>query len=183
MAVPSNLGPSNLGPVQLAVRPAELSDLPQLEAMLERCSPETQYRRFHGAVGGAARRELQRIVTPTPTHRSWVATDGDALHGTATLAWGSDGVVEAAFLVEDDWVRRGIGRGLFRAVAAEAQAASVHHVTAWVQAENQAARRFFRAMVPTAETTFAGDGELEVAIPVDRHRAHVAYPVSEKEIA
>ena len=88
--------------LQLEVRPAHLADLAALEAFIERCSEETTYRRFHGATGSAVRRELQRIVHPEPAHRSWVVTDGSEIHGTATLATGSDGAVEAAFLVEDE---------------------------------------------------------------------------------
>jgi L-amino acid N-acyltransferase YncA len=168
----------------LTVRPARPLDLDQLEAMLDRCSPDTQYRRFHGAVGPAVRRELRRIATPVSDHRSWVATDGTAIHGTATLAWGSDGVVEAAFLVEDGWSHHGVGRELFRAVADEARASHVDVVTAWVQADNQAARKFFRAMVPTAVTTFTGGGELEITIPVEGTRTDRPHSTfSHREIA
>jgi GNAT superfamily N-acetyltransferase len=151
---------------QLDVRPARLGDLTELEELVHRCSDETTYRRFHGATGHAVRRELQRIASPVPEHQSWVATDGIAIHGTATLATGSDGTVEAAFLVEDDWSRRGVGRALFDEVAREACRRGIDHVTAWVQADNQRARRFLRAMVPAARTTFAGSGELEIDLPV-----------------
>lgn len=150
----------------LVVRPAAPEDLTALCALLDRCSAETQYRRFHGAVGGAVRRELERISHPTAAHRSWVATDGVELHGTATLAAGSDGVVEAAFLVEDAWFRHGVGRALFGAVARDARDRGLPDVTAWVQADNERARRFFRSMVPGIHTTFAGGGELQLSVPV-----------------
>lgn len=151
----------------LRVRPARPADRPALEALLERSSHESRYRRFHGVMGAAVRRELDRIAHPSAVHRSWVADDGTALRGTATLAWGSDGVVEAAFLVEDDWFRRGVGRALFVEVAREAVRAGVPAVTAYVQADNVAARRFFRSVAPGASTTFVGGGELEVVVPVD----------------
>jgi GNAT superfamily N-acetyltransferase len=152
------------GPV--VVRPAGPADRPALDALLDRCSPDTRYRRFHGAVGGAVRRELDRISHPSTTHRSWVATDGIEVHGTATLATGSGGEVEAAFLVEDAWFRHGIGRALFGALARDARARGLAEVTAWVQADNERARRFFRAMVPGTHTSFAGGGELELSVPV-----------------
>jgi ribosomal protein S18 acetylase RimI-like enzyme len=95
-----------------------------------------------------------------------VATDGTAIRGTATLATGSDGVTEAAFLVEDAWFRRGIGSALFAALAREARRSGVDAVTAWVQADNETARRFLRSMAPGARTAFAGSGELEIALPV-----------------
>jgi len=163
--------PAELNTNPISIRVAEPADLAQLEAFLDRCSVETQYRRFHGAVGPAVRRELERIATPVDTHRSWVATDGTEIHGTATLATGSDGSVEAAFLVEDAWFRRGVGRRLFGALAREARTADVDAVTAWVQADNETARRFLRSMSPGAQTTFAGGGELEIHLPVINQRA------------
>jgi GNAT superfamily N-acetyltransferase len=156
------------------VRPACPADLAQLGALLDRCSADTQYRRFHGAVGSAVRRELDRIAHPVADHRSWVATDGSSIHGTATLATGSDGLVEAAFLVEDSWFRRGIGRALFSALAREARAAGVGAVTAWVQADNETARRFLRSMAPGAQTSFAGGAELQICLPVITERAPCA---------
>lgn len=155
-----------LPPSELQVRAARPADLVELEALLARCSAETAYRRFHGALGPIVRNELARIARSTPEHRSWVATDGRAIHGTATLARGANGVVEAAFLVEDAWFRRGLGRRLFDAVAAEARRSGVESVTLWVQADNERARRFLRAMVPGTRTAFAGGGELEVEVPV-----------------
>jgi GNAT superfamily N-acetyltransferase len=150
----------------LVVRPATPADLPALHALVDRCSPETLYRRFHGAVGGAVRRELERISNPVATHRSWVAGDGVALHGTATLAAGSDGVVESAFLVEDAWFRHGVGRALFGALARDARDRGLPEVSAWVQADNERARRFFRSMVPGTHTAFVGGGELQLSVPV-----------------
>jgi len=151
----------------LETRAARPSDLAALAALIDRCSTETLYRRFHGAVGAAVRQELRRIADPGPRHRSWVVSDGSALHGTATLAWGRDDSVEAAFLVEDAWFRHGIGRRLFAAVAREARRAGVLEVTAWVQADNERARRFLRAMAAGGRAAFAGGGELRVTLPTD----------------
>jgi N-acetylglutamate synthase-like GNAT family acetyltransferase len=150
----------------LVVRPAEPGDLPELEALLDRCSPETLYRRFHGAAGPTERRQLARIAVPSPTHRSWVAVDGDHIRGTATLAWGSDGRAEVAFLVEDAWFRQGVGTALFRALGVEARRSGLDEVVAWVQTDNRAARDFLRSMAPGAASAFAGGGELEISVPV-----------------
>jgi GNAT superfamily N-acetyltransferase len=152
--------------IDLEVRTSRSGDLDALVEMVQRCSPDTIYRRFHGAAGPAVVRELRRIANPVADHRSWVVTDGSRIHGTATLAWGRDGTVEAAFLVEDTWFRHGVGRRLFSAVAREARRECVPHVTAWVQADNERARRFFRSVAPGARTSFGGGGELEVDVPV-----------------
>ena len=75
-------------------------------------------------------------------------------------------MVEAAFLVEDGWFRHGIGRALFAALARDAHASGAEAVTAWVQADNERARRFLRSIVPGTRATFIGGGELEISLPV-----------------
>jgi GNAT superfamily N-acetyltransferase len=167
-----------VGIPSIEVRLSGPSDLAQLEALVERCSFETTYRRFHGAVGHVVAHELDRIAHPSPDHRSWVALAEGAIRGTATLAWGRDGSTEAAFLVEDDWFRRGIGRALFDALGREAIAAGVPAVTAWVQADNERARRFFRSVAPGARTAFTGGGELEIVVPVPAPRDRSLLPTS-----
>lgn len=163
--------------VRFAARPARPSDEGAVAELLARCSPDALYRRFHGAVGSAVTHEIRRIANRTDGHRSWVVVAHGAVRGTATLAWGSDGVVEAAFLVEDAWARRGVGAALYEAVAREARREHVPEVTAWVQGDNESARRFLRAMAPDARITFAGYGELEVILPMS---ASVPAPAREQ---
>jgi RimJ/RimL family protein N-acetyltransferase len=151
------------------VRPARADDREALAAMTERASNDTLWRRFHGAGRRVVERELDRIAHPTDAHRSWVALSPDgAIHGTATLARGRDGTVEAAFLVEDTWFRRGIGRTLFAAIALDARRSGVHEVVARVQADNERAIRFLRCLRADSRATFVGDGEVEVVVPVPR---------------
>jgi L-amino acid N-acyltransferase YncA len=153
-------------PTHPEVRPARPDDLDELQALLRRCSPETRRRRFHGGGDWIERRELGRIATPNERHRSWVAVEGSRLRGTATLAWGADGQVEAAFLVEDAWFRRGLGTALFAVLAAEARRSGLEEIVAWVQADNRAARQFLRSMAPGAASAFAGGGDLHISIPI-----------------
>ena len=67
-----------------------------------------------------------------------VSADGE-VRGTATLAWGPDGTVEAAFLVEDAWFRRGVGRALSGASPPRPAGPGVPTVSATVQADNERA--------------------------------------------
>jgi GNAT superfamily N-acetyltransferase len=151
------------------VRTARADDREALVAMTERATDVTLWRRFHGAGRRVVERELDRIAHPTDAHRSWVALSPDgAIHGTATLATGRDGTVEAAFLVEDAWFRRGIGRTLFAAIALEARRSGVNEVVARVQADNERAIRFLRRLRAGSRATFVGDGEVEVVVPVPR---------------
>lgn len=149
------------------VRPARPFDLPGLTAFFDRCSPESRYQRFHGAAGPAVRHEIDRITTLSTTSRSWVAVaPGGPIVGTATLAWGSSGEVEVAFLVEDGWMRHGVGRRLFGAMALHADDEGIESLLARVQGGNERARRFLRTVAPGARTRFVGSGEFEVDLPV-----------------
>jgi GNAT superfamily N-acetyltransferase len=162
-------------PLALTVRPAAAQDAEALGALIDRCSPDTLYRRFHGAGERSARRELARVADPTPTHRSFVAVSpGGEIRGTATLAWGHDGSVEAAFLVEDAWFRRGVGRALYAALAREARRACLATVTATVQADNERAIRFLLSVADGARSRYAGGAEVAVTIPVSPARAGAA---------
>jgi ribosomal protein S18 acetylase RimI-like enzyme len=71
-----------------------------------------------------------------------------------------------AVLVEDRWFRRGIGRALVGALMAHAQLAGIDTITAWIQADNERAVRFIRAVVPQASIRFVGGAELEAQLPV-----------------
>ena len=151
------------------VRRARPFDLPALTAFFDRCSPESRYQRFHGAAGPAVRHEIARIATWSDTHRSWVAVapgDPTTIVGTATLAWGSFGEVEVAFLVEDGWMRHGVGRRLFGAMVRHAADEGLESLLARVQGGNERARRFLRSVAPGARTRFVGSGEFEVDLPV-----------------
>jgi GNAT superfamily N-acetyltransferase len=154
-------------PEKMSVRPAGRADLVALRAFVARCSTHTLYRRFHGAADRPVQRELVRIATPTATHRSWVAVAPDGtVHGTATLAWSHTGTVEVAFLVEDAWQRRGIGRALFGSLAREAVASRVDAVVATLQADNVRAVRFLAAVAPGAHPRHVSGAEVEVTIRV-----------------
>ncbi|HEY7073336.1 MAG TPA: GNAT family N-acetyltransferase [Acidimicrobiales bacterium] len=162
-------------PVSLSVRPSGPGDRERLDAFVDRCSPATLYRRFHGAGERPARREMARVAAPSATHRSWVAVSpGGDIRGVATLAWGPTAAgaaedtvtVEAAFMVEDDWARRGVGRMLFAALVDESRRERLPGLRATVQADNERAVRFLLAVAPGARSRYAGDAEIEVMVPV-----------------
>ena len=123
-----------------------------MRAFIARCSPETLYRRFHGTGPRAIDRELLRIASPADEHRSWVVVDGGEVRGTASLARSRSGATEMAVLVEDRWFRRGIGRALIGALMAHADRVGLETITASIQADNQRAVRFIRAVAPGASS-------------------------------
>ena len=148
------------------IRPAVPDDLPALRDLTARCSFDTLYRRFHGATGAPLRRELARAATSADGHRSWVAVAGGQVRGVATLAVGRSGQAEVAFLVEDAWQRRGLGRALARRVGAEARGAGHDGLSALVLADNERVVRFARAVAPGTTVTFDGAAEYRLTIPV-----------------
>ena len=152
----------------LWLRPARADDLPRLGDLLERCSPETLYRRFHGATHEPMRREIERVAAPDARdrHRSWVAVGCDgAVRGTGTLAWRDDHPPEIALLVEDAWFRRGIGRDLVDQLADDARRSGAEVIVAWVQGDNLRAVKFLRAVAPDARIAF-DSGELAITMPI-----------------
>ncbi len=150
----------------MLLRTSRAGDLELLRAFIARCSPETLYRRFHGTGPQAIDRELTRIALSVDNHRSWVVVDGGEVRGTASLARSRSGATEMALLVEDRWFRRGIGRALVGALTAPAAVAGPETITAWIQADNERAVRFIRAVAPRASIRFVGGAELEAQIPV-----------------
>jgi GNAT superfamily N-acetyltransferase len=150
----------------MLLRASEAGDLEPLRAFIARCSPGTLYRRFHGTGPQAIERELTRIASPADDHRSWVVVDGGEVRGTASLARSRSGATEMALLVEDRWFRRGIGRALVGELITHAELARLETITAWIQADNERAVRFIRAVAPQASIRFVGGAELEVLIPV-----------------
>jgi ribosomal protein S18 acetylase RimI-like enzyme len=171
VAAPVNAAPGAAwsqpaGPAgDLLVRPARPADLPALERFFERCSADTLYRRFHGVAGALAHEELVRTAHPTAHHRAVLALEGGEVRGIGTLAFGRDGEAEIAFVVEDAWMRRGVGRVLARGVVREARRLRVPHLVAYVQPDNGRARDFFRSIAPGA-TVRLEDRELIVDIPL-----------------
>jgi GNAT superfamily N-acetyltransferase len=153
-------------PAGMTIRPSAPGDGPALHALVDRCSPGTLVRRFHGGGTGPAHREMDRVAKPTPPHRSWVAEAEGEIHGAGTLAWGrpQEERAEVAFLVEDAWFRRGVGRGLYAAMAAEARREGIT-VTASVQADNERAIRFLVGVAPGARPRYAGEGLVEITFP------------------
>jgi RimJ/RimL family protein N-acetyltransferase len=150
----------------MLLRASGAGDLEALRAFIARCSPETLYRRFHGTGPRAIDRELVRIASPADDHRSWVVIAGGEVRGTASLARSRAGTNEMAALVEDRWFRRGIGRRLIGALMAHAALAGLDTITASIQADNERAVRFIRAVAPQATIRFVGGAELEVQLPV-----------------
>jgi GNAT superfamily N-acetyltransferase len=138
----------------LTVRQAAPGDREALAAMFGRCSPQTRYRRFHGAVSTFPRRYLTEATSRSPVHHALIASANSAASGTASdmtdgtgpgpqddaapsaiVALAScrvvdEGMAELGVLVEDAWQRRGVGTALLDELVAHARALGLRALTA-----------------------------------------------------
>jgi GNAT superfamily N-acetyltransferase len=144
------------------VRPAEPIHAPALHDLVAALSPESGRRRFFVGVGPPSARMVAALLRRDATHGAWVCTDGDRLVGHAM--WGVDeGAAEIGVVVADAWQRRGIGRALTAAAAAEARSRGLVDVRLHVNAEN---RGLARRLSTGATTSVLADGMVTVTRPL-----------------
>jgi len=144
-AVDASPAPASLTPAaaeSCAVRRAAAGDRRALERMLDRCTGQTRYRRFHGPVKVFPERYLTEALSGSPLHFALVATvDGDDVAGDdAVIALAScraveEGVAELGILVEDEWQHRGVGGYLLGELAAYAARIGLRALQAQVLAD------------------------------------------------
>jgi GNAT superfamily N-acetyltransferase len=152
-------GPGGFGSRDLLVRPAEPGDRTALEAMFQRCTPQTIYRRFHGQVKAFPAAYLAEALAGVPAHFAIVACDGPRVVALAScrladtaatdradtadtadttgdgVAPGGSGAAELGILIEDSWQRRGLGRELLARLVAHGDSAGLPELHAQVLTE------------------------------------------------
>ena len=157
-----SLAPPLLTGADVAMRYGDVSDLPRLDALHRRCSPETLRRRFHAAVPVVPQRLLRRTLLP---EGGWsvVADAGSDLVGVASTGPRSCTDLEVGVLVEDTHQGRGIGTRLLQHVAAEAAGRGYRSLVCLTDPENPAAERAL-ARSGLHTTTAPRDGLLVVTV-------------------
>ena len=144
------------------VRPARPADAQALHDLVAGLSLESAHRRFFVGVGAPTARMVAALLRRDATHGAWVCADGDRVLGHAM--WGvDDGAAELGVVVADAWQRRGIGRALTAAAAAEARSHGVSDVRLHVHAEN---RGLARRLSAGADTAAMADGVVTVTRPL-----------------
>ncbi|HVC87581.1 MAG TPA: GNAT family N-acetyltransferase [Gaiellaceae bacterium] len=133
----------------LRLRPTTPADEEALLELFSRLSPESRYLRFQGSVGVGA-----QLVAP------FLRSDGNEMLSLIGELTGDDGAVrviglgtfirlrdrsraEVAFVVADEFQRRGIASRLLERLAAHARAAGIERFVAQVLPENAAMLRVF----------------------------------------
>ncbi|NKZ03982.1 GNAT family N-acetyltransferase [Actinomadura latina] len=127
---------------QVVVRPIEPRDADAVRALHGRCSPDSRRMRYFSPKPFPPRRAIERFCDPA-RGLTLVAEGADgSLLALAHLIHVLDpGVAEVAFLVEDAWQGRGLGRGLADLLLLLARDRGLVELRATVLSENARMRR------------------------------------------
>jgi ribosomal protein S18 acetylase RimI-like enzyme len=135
----------------VTVRPLANGDTATVDALFDRLGPASRERRYHAAKPRLTSDELARLAQVGPDSHVVVAhVDGDPLPaGMARLVRDAcDRTAgELAFEVADRYQGNGIGKLLVELLLADARAAGIQRVDAWVQTSNRAALGLLRRVL------------------------------------
>ena len=151
----------------VTVRPLADGDTATVAALFERLSPASRERRYHAAKPRLTSGELARLAQVGPDSHILVAhVDGDPEPaGIARLVRNASdrAAGELAFEVADNYHGRGIGKLLVELLLADARAAGICRVDAWVQTSNRPALDLLRRVFDRASVRVEGPETLVAA--------------------
>jgi ribosomal protein S18 acetylase RimI-like enzyme len=151
----------------VTVRPLANGDTATVAALFDRMSPASRERRYHAAKPRLTSGELAQLAQVGPDSHVLVAyVDGDPVPaGMARLVRdASDRTAgELAFEVADRYQGHGIGKVLVEMLLADARAAGIRRVDAWVQTSNHAAFGLLRRVLDRVTMRVEGAETLFVA--------------------
>jgi GNAT superfamily N-acetyltransferase len=127
------------GNPEVSVRAATPGDEERLRGMFSRLSLETIYRRFHLPYPRVPEWTLALMLDVDHQDKeSFLAVVGEEVVGHAMYVRSdNERVAEVAFVVEDGWQSKGVGRLLLSQIAEEARARGVEFFTGEVLGENR----------------------------------------------
>ena len=157
----------------LHIRPIRPDDADREHRFFQRVGPESVYHRFFGMKLDLSPEELRHFTTLDYDNRmALIATVGDEMVAVGrydVLVEQSDGdnkIAEVAFLVEDAFQGRGIGRHLLQHLTVYARSRGITEFEAYVLAENVAMMRLFRDSGYRL-TRALDEGIFRVEFPID----------------
>jgi ribosomal protein S18 acetylase RimI-like enzyme len=144
----------------VTIRPLADGDTDSVAALFDRLSPASRERRYHATKPRLTSRELEYLAQVGPDRHVIVAhVEGDPEPaGMARLARdASDRTAgEIAFEVADAYQGRGIGSLLVELLLADARAAGIRRVDAWVQTSNSPALGLLQRILGRATVRVEG---------------------------
>jgi ribosomal protein S18 acetylase RimI-like enzyme len=151
----------------VTVRPLANGDTATVSALFDRLTPASRERRYHAAKPRLTSGELAHLAKVGANSHVLVAyVDGDPLPaGMARLVRdASDRTAgELAFEVADHYQGHGIGKRLVEMLLADARAAGIRRVDAWVQTSNRPALGLLRRVLDRTTVRVDGAETLVVA--------------------
>lgn len=152
----------------VTIRPLRRGETDVVQSVFDQLGPRSRRLRFGGAKTSLSAAELEELTLLDGRRHALVAFAGGVPIGIARLVRDPEdpATAEVAFAVADDWQGRGIGTALLERLTADARAAGVTRLRAFVQAENRRSLSLLRRVTTIVETCSLGS-ELEVlALPV-----------------
>jgi ribosomal protein S18 acetylase RimI-like enzyme len=126
-------------------------------AVFDRLGERSRRRRFLGPKQYLDDRDLRSLTAVDARHHALVAyVDGDRRPVAIARVVRNGSSAEIAIAVADEHQQRGIGSALTRELLADARAAGVTEVTAFVSGDNHAAVAVLRRVVGALEIRFEG---------------------------
>jgi GNAT superfamily N-acetyltransferase len=151
----------------VTIRPLANGDTATVAVLFDRLSPASRERRYHAAKPRLTPGELAHLArVDSDSHVLVAHVDGDPLPaGMARLVRnGSDRAAgELAFEVADCYHGHGIGKLLIEMVLADARAAGIERVDAWIQTSNRPALGLLRRVLERTTVRVEGAETLVVA--------------------
>jgi GNAT superfamily N-acetyltransferase len=123
----------------VSVRAATIHDKAKLREMFSRVSPETIHRRFHLPYLRVPEQMLNLLLDVDRYDKeSLVAlAEGDIVGHAMYVKLADSGDAEVAFVVEDEWQSKGVGKLLLSQIAEKARRSGAETFTGQVLAENR----------------------------------------------
>jgi acetyltransferase len=151
----------------ITIRPLRRGETHVVQCVFDQLGARSRQLRFGGPKPSLSRAELEELTRLDDSRHALVAYSGRVPIGIARLVRdaGDPATAEVAFAVADDWQGRGVGTALLEQLTADARAAGVTRLRAFMHAENRRSLSLIRRVATIIETRSSG-AELEVlAVP------------------